>query len=46
MLGAEVPVLLVSRAASADDKYMSIVLAALVGNGTKIKRENAGRRTL
>lgn len=34
VLGALVPVLLVSRAASADDKYMSIVLAALVGNGT------------
>ncbi len=31
VLGARVPVLLVSRAASADDKYMSIVLAALVG---------------
>lgn len=31
VLGAQVPVLLVSRAASADDKYMSIVLAALVG---------------
>lgn len=31
VLGAKVPVLLVSRAASADDKYMSIVLAALVG---------------
>ena len=33
VLGAKVPVLLVSRAASADDKYMSIVLAALVGGG-------------
>lgn len=32
VLGAKVPVLLVSRAASADDKYMSIVIAALVGN--------------
>lgn len=31
VLGAQVPVLLVSRAATADDKYMSIVLAALVG---------------
>ncbi len=31
VLGAKVPVLLVSRAATADDKYMSIVLAALVG---------------
>lgn len=31
VLGAQVPVLLVSRAASADDKYMSIVLAALIG---------------
>lgn len=31
VLGAQVPVLLVSRAASADDKYMSIVIAALVG---------------
>lgn len=31
VLGASVPVLLVSRAASADDKYMSIVLAALIG---------------
>ena len=31
VLGAKVPVLLVSRAASADDKYISIVLAALVG---------------
>ena len=31
VLGAQVPVLLVSRAACADDKYMSIVLAALVG---------------
>lgn len=30
VLGAQVPVLLVSRAASADDKYMSIVIAALV----------------
>ncbi len=32
VLGAQVPVLLVSRAASADDKYMSIVIAALVGS--------------
>lgn len=31
VLGAQVPVLLVSRAATADDKYMSIVLAALIG---------------
>ena len=31
VLGAQIPVLLVSRAASADDKYMSIVLAALIG---------------
>lgn len=31
VLGAQVPVLLVSRAASVDDKYMSIVLAALIG---------------
>lgn len=33
VLGAKVPVLLVSRAASADDKYMSIVFAALIGSG-------------
>ena len=32
VLGAKVPVLLVSRAASADDKCMSIVIAALVGS--------------
>ena len=32
VLGAKVPVLLVSRAASADDKYMSIVIAALEGS--------------
>jgi phosphotransacetylase len=31
VLGALVPVLLVSRAATADDKYMSIVISALVG---------------
>ena len=31
VLGALVPVLLVSRAATADDKYMSIVVSALVG---------------
>ncbi len=31
VLGAQVPVLLVSRSATADDKYMSIVLAALIG---------------
>lgn len=31
VMGAQVPVLLVSRAATADDKYMSIVVAALVG---------------
>lgn len=33
VLGAMVPVLLVSRSASADDKYMSIVMAALIGSG-------------
>lgn len=33
VLGALVPVLLVSRAATADDKYMSIVVSALVGGG-------------
>ena len=31
VLGAMVPVLLVSRSATADDKYMSIVVSALVG---------------
>lgn len=31
VLGAKVPILLVSRAASAQSKYMSIVLAALIG---------------
>lgn len=31
VLGGQVPVLLVSRAATADDKYMSIVISALVG---------------
>lgn len=31
VLGAQVPVLLVSRAATAEDKYMSIVLASLIG---------------
>ena len=31
VLGAQVPILLVSRAATASDKYMSIVMAALVG---------------
>lgn len=31
VLGALVPVLLVSRSATADDKYMSIVVSALVG---------------
>lgn len=31
VLGGLVPVLLVSRAATADDKYMSIVISALVG---------------
>lgn len=36
VLGARVPVLLVSRAAKADDKYMSIILAALIGK----KEEN------
>lgn len=35
VLGAEVPVLLVSRSASADDKYMSIVLAALIGKSNQ-----------
>lgn len=39
VLGAKVPVLLVSRSASADDKYMSIVLAALTG---KNQEENHG----
>ncbi len=34
VLGALVPVLLVSRAATADDKYMSIVVSALVGGGS------------
>lgn len=33
VLGGQVPVLLVSRAATADDKYMSIVISALVGRG-------------
>ena len=33
VLGALVPVILVSRAATADDKYMSIVVSALVGRG-------------
>ncbi len=33
VLGAKVPVLLVSRAATADDKFMSIVVAALIGHG-------------
>lgn len=31
VLGAQVPVLIVSRAATPDDKYMSIVVSALVG---------------
>ena len=31
VLGALVPVLLVSRSATADDKYMSIVVSALAG---------------
>lgn len=31
VLGALVPILLVSRAATADDKYMSIVISALIG---------------
>lgn len=31
VLGAKVPVLLVSRSATADDKYMSIVISALIG---------------
>ena len=35
VLGAMVPVLLVSRAASADDKYMSIVISALIGKGNQ-----------
>lgn len=34
VLGALVPVLLVSRAATADDKYMSIVVSALAGGGS------------
>ena len=29
VMGAQVPVLLVSRSATADDKYMSVVAAAL-----------------
>lgn len=33
VLGAEVPVLIVSRSASADDKYMSIVISVLIGRG-------------
>ena len=32
VLGAKCPVILVSRSATADDKYMSIVLAALISN--------------
>jgi phosphotransacetylase len=32
VLGALVPVLIVSRAATAEDKFMSIVIAALIGN--------------
>ena len=35
VLGARVPVLLVSRSATADDKYMSVVLAALIGRNNK-----------
>lgn len=35
VLGAKVPVLLVSRSATADDKYMSVVLAALIGRNNK-----------
>jgi len=31
VMGARVPVLLVSRSATAEDKYMSIVIAALIG---------------
>jgi phosphotransacetylase len=31
VMGALVPVLLVSRSATADDKYMSIILSALIG---------------
>lgn len=31
MVGAKVPLIVLSRSASADDKYMSIVLSALVG---------------
>lgn len=41
VLGAMVPVLLVSRAASADDKYMSIVISALIGKGNQeVDRRN------
>ncbi|RHB37241.1 phosphate butyryltransferase [Enterocloster aldenensis] len=36
VLGAMVPVLLVSRSASADDKYMSIVISALIGTGQQV----------
>lgn len=32
MIGAKVPLIVLSRAATADDKYMSIVLSALVGS--------------
>lgn len=37
VLGALVPVLLVSRSATADDKYMSIVVSALVGKNEEVK---------
>lgn len=35
MLGAQVPLVSLSRAATADDKYMSIVLAALISSATQ-----------
>jgi len=31
IIGAKVPIIVLSRAASADDKYMSIILSALIG---------------
>lgn len=39
VLGAEVPVLLVSRAATADDKYMSIVVSCLVSGDRRKQTE-------
>ena len=33
VLGAKVPIILVSRSATAEDKYFSIILSALVGDG-------------